>query len=814
MKWSEVEITDLSGKFYTGNQALIFVDTVCKPIAIRTTEDGLIQAYAGSIGATLDNIEVRKFLFSKLKGKATSLRFLTTVNFKRAFIPVVRAELNIFNVDSATLKVEIIYKRDQKSSSPKKFLEDSIVTVKALREGSSIPLTMPTKRGIANFGNVFPGKYTITPDYSQLKECEYDWVNESRQIVLIPSGAETIEFQVEPLYQKVQFVAHALLTIPRQVFFPEKIEITPESYVQVPITRWNKTGRKRIPAIENRTPHYWKATYNGYVEDSIDVTKRVETVKATIEIARQKTNPDPKILKVFAIPECYFQGKYGAYKTKNVSLLFDELQKTVEGEIWKDWIFVFGTVNGADDFPEFNTLGKAIPKTSKGADAYNFSPIIRGGHGGNSDISAYRHLIQKTCWASDMLNEDSLIRETGLTRPQLVGDIVAFQPTENEAILGDIVKKMLQDPVTEHLGIGKWDDLKIKVTDDITKHNMTKVVRDVREGSYPELKDALERYIDKMADNPAKRKQTDPGLGKPAVRLSVQSDVLTPTLNKSFKLVVTLLDNDGKSANATVEMNIPFTVTAPAGDIVKLTAKIEIGKSSDDSQSYTPTAHGQHLVVADCTDEIPLHKSSFFVFSRRLLGPKEDYFDYRDYVFACARKSGPLLELSAAEQLKTCKKLVFGFEICADHNKERLIRSLRTKQAGITPTIDIQFIISAGMYPTDPNIAARDGGYFFNCDGWNNPSAAGAIKITEGLGNFVKVELPGMPVHPTNPIPLYPHSVLGKGGSSNSPSKTKELAKSAEIVKLDKLLDKNVIDVIFGAGAGELHIYKVQDLPK
>ena len=575
---------------------------------------------------------------------------MLTNNPQRATLPVARADQNVVVVNPSKLKVEFIFKRDLKSSIPRKFLTDSIVTVKALRKGTNVPLTMITKGGIADFGNVFPGKYTITPDYSKLEKCKYDWtIDETCDVELKPASTETLEFQVEPLYQKVQLIAHCILAVPdfkfvltdedkrkvdvltdrrgKQTFafktgivqdgfyeaddlvprFPSaklKTESNPadgkgtltlkryklpDEYYQLAEITLDKDVIEKAEVKNPKQPHVhtisvkptktledvklsvedakkanfslgkitlkkkdekfeympwvelenlisqnstkieiikqsindpnvyeiqfkqkykevtytkkdlkggWMGQYHGLEYDKADMTERINLVKATLEIAYKKAKDDPFILKVFMIPECFFQGRYGSYRVEDADYLFSELLKLVGDVKWRDWIFVFGTVN--------LTYGTDI------REMMNYSPVIRGGlgtadkrgsSGGESDERL--RLIQKLVNSAELLDDNQIIHHVNEARTPAVNDTVQFQPTENEEEVGRILKKLLtEEDFGEKHGLKKeyWDYLKTEFKEKERALGLTRVVRLIRGCQVAETPTALSGWVSGYED--------------------------------------------------------------------------------------------------------------------------------------------------------------------------------------------------------------------------------------------------------------------------------------------------------------------------
>ena len=157
------------------------------------------------------------------------------------------------------------------------------------------------------------------------------------------------------------------------------------------------------------------------------------------------------------------------------------------------------------------------------------------------------------------------------------------------------------------------------------------------------------------------------------------------------------------------------------------------------------------LYAADKNDDAPLNYS-------------KQSFKLKDYCFAGPRKAGPwFATLAEAKNLKPCKRLVFGLEICADHADYRLglINTGNDKT-----DIDIQLVPSAGMPPV--YFAARKGGFIFNCDGWNKKPTEGGKTIEvhfDGPSPFSYKNEAGYTVDVS---PVYPHSAVGKRRTTQS----------------------------------------------
>lgn len=863
MKWKDVQIIDKNDIVYRGIEALKYVETNCKPFA-NAIKGELIEVNTYSPSASTDDKDVWSVLSSKLLGKVKSLRFFRGEDSRRTTLPVARAVQNVFNINRAKLRVEIIYKREPKSETPRKYLEDS-VTVTASCDSSTtvlsstITLTEDTDKGIADFGVVEPGKYTITPDYSDLDECKYDWIlNEKREVVLEPLSVEIVEFQVEPLYQQVEFIAHCLTTIGHQIFvqsvedkdkLEEVIETNGKTRTKlksklVPVGPFTKsdlnpsvpfekgvilaksdgTGtltfkKKRHPEVgcwemkdldkdfltKNEeaieivrkldkklptdpdayevkfktrftTEEYtadqltgeWQSKYHGDVDDFKDIEARVEFVGDTLEKAYAKSNREPTVLKVFMIPECFFQGLYGTYISDDAAELVGKLQNLVKDEKWKDWIFSFGTVNrvflGLQ--PESVTGGEENKTIYEMA---NHAPVIRGGleqFDFSGDDST--RLIQKLLNSLELAGEGDLIKDPKITelvkkkegmvkemdelvkqgklkdkeleneikrimriRPQSVNEDVQFEATEYDEKVARLLEKLLEDNSTNSAGLrGDAEEGEIKV--EIKKLGIARAVR--------------------------------------RIRISKVEDGIFFTWGERLKLYEQKLD-----AAQELEWKERLEAAEKFEDKKKLE---EQKKIEEEKKAKKP---------------VPIKEI------------RKESMSLEDYVFACPRKAGPLFKtLAKAREVKSCKRLVFGLEICADHGEKRIIN---LNKGPNQIDIDIHLVPSAGQKPR--NYATRKDGYVFNCDGWNTAPNGGRTLEThlDGPSPFIKKVSDFL----KQTSPIYPHSAATKRKTDSILVDDKE-----ECLKPEKIETPSaeLSKVIFAYGAGELHFYPLQDLPK
>ena len=916
IRWKNIKITDKGGKDYLNFQARKFVQSNC-PDAISNIER---QKFADVVRVKLSDektslsLEDIKEVLSKALGKiGARLTILEDKSESRNNLPVARSTKNVVNVNPTKLKVEFIYTRDPKGLSPRAYLEDSKVTVTALREGTMQPLTKVTDKGIADFGVVMPGKYKITADYPETDRCKYDWIDKKRDAQLKSGTEEIVEFQVEPLYQQVEFIAHCLLTIPNQIYKladedKDKAEIVEASGKKslayksklVPVGIFTKSDlkppvpynygefktdtksgtvtltfkKKRLPEVgcwemkdldtEFLTKNAeaieivrkldkklttdpdayevkfktrfskeeyklddlkggWKAEYHGYVKDIEDIDARVKLVEYVLEKAYTQSRKEPTVLKVFMVPECFFQGIYGAYLTDDAAKLVGKLQQFVKNEKWKDWVFGFGTVNRVF----LGLQPKSVMKENKTIyEMANHAPVMRGGLGDShaSDEGSTR-LIQKLVNSAELADEDTLIRneEAEKIRPQAVNEKVQFEATENDNKVAKLLEKLLEADIPDSFGLSKelWSDLKKELKAIIGELGIARVVRQIRTS---------------INDDVNSKDLTDWTYGaKDSNKLVVgvlyrSKKTCLPTLEQAVLLVLkaqwkksypdaefakeTWADDTGERGIVIDKVLSDFeNVAKECGFRLEyqqkqIKEKIQALKVSDiDAKKFVPDT----LNLSFEPSVFPIWRKLLELYAVRV--NETVPFDFgqgsmnlEDYCFAGPRKPGAwFANLDKAKEKKACKRMVFGLEICADHTSKRLFALNQNSNENNDPVIgiDIHLLPSAGMTPM--YVAARAGGYIFNCDGWSKAHTEGGRKIEihlDGPSPFVD------PLTSGSVSPVFPHSAL---------------AKRTDMVKLEiasretpthEELVTDLSKVIFGYGAGELHFYPLQDLPK
>jgi hypothetical protein len=239
-------------------------------------------------------------------------------------------------VRRASLRVQILYEPDAPTcdaAPDERPFTAKPVTITWKSAGKSESRTSQT--GEVVFEYVTAGAYDVMAEFAAKGEAEYEITKATSTVDLEPGPTGVVKLHVAQCYTKVRFIGHCLLTIPKQSYDGSK----------------------------------WTARYNGLLKDHQDMQKRVELVSKVMDLARDKVfslGDDQATLKVMVVPECYFQGKYGAYQHEIVDQLIEKLQNLTAERKWKDWLFVFGTVN--------SLIGDAPDEM------VNIAPVIRGGH--------------------------------------------------------------------------------------------------------------------------------------------------------------------------------------------------------------------------------------------------------------------------------------------------------------------------------------------------------------------------------------------------------------------------------------------------
>lgn len=825
MKWSEVEIKDLNDKVHTGMMALRFVETNCKPFA-NSIKDDLIEVNTYSPSASTDDKEVRSVLFSKLKGKAKSVRFLKGDTTPRELLPLARALPNIVNFNPPKLKVEFIYKLDPLKNDPPKLFKELPFKVT-----SSLGPSMDSQDGEADFKVVAPGKHKLTIAFCDPSQDKFEFRDSTaktpgqieREADLDPGDDYTVTVEIVPLYTKVIFIGHCLVTIAKQIYHDNTKE--------------------------------WEARYTGKTPEIQDIEARVKFLGDVIKKAAGIVGDKQEELKVFVAPECFFLGPNGAYSIDALSSLVEKLQDLVKDPQWENWLFAFGTVNAAYE-EEGNFL-----------ELLNHTPVIRGGFKSKDKAPDYTKLIQKTFYSAEMPVESELKNPTD---EQFYGELFRkdMSPTEYEYIFGRQVQELLEvtwdmeqeewvsnvwesmkkdfwesDFGTEKKGsrpgetliggktvdavclennwkAGEWAELRNKAIEQLKTRGMTCVVRDVRDNKDTKwganrFKEVLLWYVNSKTDKVPKNvliPKTSNTFSpenftfycarKPGPL--IKEDALPKKFNISFGLEICADHSQGRlkgsrsdAANQLEELAVPIQ------DNLKLLREEKngtVGKPPIDKK-IREAAEGKEALekVVEFLKQSNIEEAqkTFKAVFQEALKPKQSDVSLTE-AENLLKEGEELLkektELLAALQLRKPKLEEEFKKANEEMTKIQLQRTALAKQK----ELDIQLVPSAGMSVAPMNVATKPGGYFFNCNGWN-PSSGQVQDLVKRNAKIVKIEKPNYPVS-AGQNPLYYHSELLK-----TPMKSVQPS-------VTDLTDD--VSEIFAEGPGQLHIYPPQDLEK
>jgi hypothetical protein len=104
-----------------------------------------------------------------------------------------------------------------------------------------------------------------------------------------------------------------------------------------------------------KVPTVFAGGFQGKTDDRADMEKKAADMIKAVQAARSSVSAahqtETTMLKVFMAPEFYFRGRNGAYDAddvngtgKNGKGLADLLREELDKDIYKDWLFVLGTV--------------------------------------------------------------------------------------------------------------------------------------------------------------------------------------------------------------------------------------------------------------------------------------------------------------------------------------------------------------------------------------------------------------------------------------------------------------------------------------
>ncbi len=705
-------------------------------------------------------------------------------------------EIVIFKLEEKPkLKVKFVLKPDPLKGEEEKLFQDLPIHVT-----SSMGPSLDSSKGIADFKTVEAGTHVLTAIFKDITQNKFDFVNPAEndprddcdpgedltrtqaQVELNPGDDKTVVIQVEPLYTKVVFVGHCLLTIAKQIY----------------------TGGE------------WNSEYNGLTPETSDIAKRVALLQSVANTAYGNVSDDPHELKVFVVPECFFLGRNGAYSIQALSELIEALQTLAKEAKWRHWMFAFGTVNSTSqvDGDRF--------------ELYNFAPVIRGGFQSKGLAPKYTKLIQKTFYSAEMPEQGELIVPGG--EQPFYGELFnkKFSATQNEYTLGRLLRELLgltwdgegktwiDSPEPEISGqavnafcLGKgwkdgdWANLKAAASRDVKDRGLTLVARELRDKP-PEdrLRILVRWYADSQGGvsgdmfEQQKGEFFDPQdftfccARKPGPLL-VPNNKLSRNRKINFGLEICADHSKGRVRNSRSSAERDL-------DLRLIPAQTTLRKLNNDKKALEKRERDLPGEL-NSLEEIVLLLNS---------GPNAEATRKIKELFQAdedpATMKGLLEDRKKELRELQARKPELEKEIIA--TKSEVDRMDREKAASTREKeLDIQLIPSAGMTLLPLNLAVRSGGYAFNCDGWN-ASGAQLTQMTNRGGNEQNILTIKKDLWPIDAghNPLTPHTELIKAPMNNA---SRRLAPTSHAALADD------VNGIFAEGPGQLHIYPPQDLP-
>lgn len=140
---------------------------------------------------------------------------------------------------------------------------------------------------------------------------------------------------------------------PTRVFLP--LEYADIQFISYQVDTFPKTGNLHYMGnrdhifdgqVHSLPTYEIDDEYLGKASAKDDIDNRCDLVKEAIEAAakRAEISAAENCLKLFMMPEFYFRGSAGAYSLDDYQKVIEKLRKLVEGDNWKNWLFVFGTI--------------------------------------------------------------------------------------------------------------------------------------------------------------------------------------------------------------------------------------------------------------------------------------------------------------------------------------------------------------------------------------------------------------------------------------------------------------------------------------
>jgi len=113
------------------------------------------------------------------------------------------------------------------------------------------------------------------------------------------------------------------------------------------------------------------------------------------------------VLKIFALPEFFWRGPYGAYDPEQiedvVTEVFEQIEQLISDEAFSHYLFVFGTIIAVKP-PDETAEDESKTALVKSSEYGNFCPVFKGG-----PTDHQRFLVtKKYISTADFLNRDEL----------------------------------------------------------------------------------------------------------------------------------------------------------------------------------------------------------------------------------------------------------------------------------------------------------------------------------------------------------------------------------------------------------------------
>jgi hypothetical protein len=226
-------------------------------------------------------------------------------------------------------------------------------------------------------------------------------------------------------YQNVQFIAYRVDTFPKQVKGALKgFEIA--------------DMKTLLPVYEHLQQ------YTGIGDDTKDINSRCSLMEDAIHRAYESAfvQKSQSCLKLFMAPEFYFRGVRGAYSLDTYLTIVERLRSFVKPDIFKDWLFVFGSCIAFSEKHEIDRPKGPSIAGDRGLEVYNIVFIQKG----NTDERGSCVVMKEFKSGIDFMSKRW---EQKSTTGQVTGILVES--------MGDVGEKLMHEDV-QHLKAGKGKD--------------------------------------------------------------------------------------------------------------------------------------------------------------------------------------------------------------------------------------------------------------------------------------------------------------------------------------------------------------------